>query len=223
MTPDNLKVVCEYRAKDPKSPTDFAMEAIEIVEKQRGIWNKNIITWKVINETDDIEKARDLRYAMNIGFTEWDIEVPLIMIEAADGEEADITINFRHAKDDPYYPNSTSVLAYAGFPDGALKGIIVFFDDWDWNLHGKTGYNVIAVLIHELGHTWGLGHATQHLDREPNMMDPFYRKELIELSRYDIQRIVAAYGARVYANSEQHDRLENANRRQKKRLIEDAV
>jgi len=215
----DMKVVCEYRAKDVKSPTDFEMERVETAAIQRGVWNKNIITWRINNWTQDFTKERDLRYAFNIGFTEWDIEIPAIFIEAPLGEEADIVIDFRHRVDDPYYPDSPNVLAYAGYPDGALKGIMVFFDDFDWNTHGKSGYNVINVLIHELGHILGFPHTTTQPYREPNMMDPIYNANVNELMRLDVENAVGAYGARQYDNQSQHDRLENANRVQKKRLI----
>jgi len=219
---DNLRVVCEYRADDLKSPTNFAMKAIVTTARQRGIWNKNIIKWRINNWSEDFEKERDLRYAFNVAFTEWDIEIPTIFIEAQIGEEADITIDFRLRKDDPYYSNNLNVLAYAGYPDGALKGIMVIFDDWNWNTHGGLGYNIINVIIHELGHILGFPHTTTQPYFEPNMMDPIYNETVRELARLDIENAVGAYGARQYDNQGQHDRLENANRRQKERLINES-
>ena len=223
MTPSKIKVVCEYRAKNLKSPTDFAMEAVEDVQALRGVWNKNIVRWRLETTSPDFDKARDLRYGMNISFTEFDLEIPVVFVEALPEEEDDITIYFRMRKDDPIFPNNPNVLAYAGFPDGRLKGIIVIFDDFDWNLHGKEGYNMIVVLEHEIGHDVGMPHANKQPYREPNLMDPIYNANVKNLSRYDLEVLVGGYGARVYDNQEQHDRLETANRRQKERLIENAV
>ena len=211
-----LNVVCEFRAKDLESKTNFLIEAIESIPRQRGVWNRDRLTWRVDNWTNDFEKERDVRYALNIAFTEWDIELPIVFEEARNGE-ADITIDFRHKRDDPIYGEGNNVLAYAGYPDGSLRGILVIFDDYDWNWHGQDGYNLIQVMIHELGHILGLQHSTRGLRKE--VMDPYYNPKLVELSDNDLERAFLVYGERVYSSPTGHDRLEKANRGAKERLI----
>ncbi len=211
-----LNVVCEFKAKDLESKTNFLIEAIESIPRQRGVWNRDRLTWRVDNWTQDFEKERDVRYALNIAFTEWDIELPIVFEEARDGE-ADITIDFRHKRDDPLFNEDNNVLAYAGYPDGSLKGILVVFDDYDWNWHGQGGYNLIQVMIHEIGHILGFPHSTRGFRKD--LMDPYYNAQLVELSGYDIEFAVASYGARVYSSPTGHDRLEKANRGAKERLL----
>ena len=214
-----INVVCEFKAQDLESKTNFLIEAIESTRKQRGIWNRNRLTWRVENWTNDFEKERDIRYALNIAFTEWDIELPIVFEEANDGEEADITIDFRYRKDDPYYSGDKgkNVIGYAGYPDARLRGVLVIFDDYDWNWHGQGGYNLIQVIIHEIGHILGFPHSTRGLKED--LMDPFYNAKLVELSGYDIEFAVASYGAREYSSPTGHERLEKVNRAQKERLI----
>ena len=212
-----LNVVCEFKAKDLESKTIFLIEAVESIPRQRGIWNRDRLTWRVDNWTNDFEKERDVRYALNIAFTEWDIELPIVFEEARDGEEADITIDFRHKRDDPLFGEDNNVLAYAGYPDGSLKGILVIFDDYDWNWHGQGGYNLIQVMIHELGHILGLQHSTRGLRKD--VMDPYYNPRLAELSDNDRERAFLAYGQRIYEQPTHYTRLEKVNRAQKERLI----
>jgi len=213
-----LNVVCEFRAKDLESKTNFLVEAIETIRRQRGIWNRNRLTWKVKNWTEDFEKKRDVRYALNAAFTEWDIEIPIVFEEERGDEEADITIDFHYKKDDPYYGDKPNgVLAYAGYPAGILRGVLVIFDDYDWNWHGQGGYNLIQVIIHEVGHILGLPHSTRGFRQD--LMDPYYNAKLVELSGHDIEFAVASYGARVYSSPTGHDRLEKANRGAKERLL----
>lgn len=208
-----VNIVCELH-KDENSPEKFAHLIKETMHIQHGVWNKNILRWRLLNGTNDIKKERDLRYAINIAFTEWDIEIPIVFVEAEPEEEADITIDFRFRANDPYYKDSTTVLAYAGYPEGILKGVLVIFDDWDWNLHGLAGFNVIIVIIHELGHILGFPHYGR------GIMAPIYNRVVRELQQEDLQMAYEAYGERQYANTEQKKRLETANHRQKIRLIE---
>ena len=215
-----LNVVCEFKAEDLESKTNFDISAIETVRKQRGIWNRDRLTWRVLNWTNDFEKERDIRYALNITFTEWDIELPIVFVEARDDEEADITIDFHYKKDDKYYSGTNSVIGYAGYPYGILRGVLVIFDDYDWNWHGQGGYNLIQVMIHEIGHILGFPHSTRGLRED--VMDPYYNPRLVDLSSYDVEFAVASYGEREYTSPTGHDRLEKANRRQKERLIESA-
>ena len=113
-----------------------------------------------------------------------------------------------------------TILAYAYFPgQGDVSGKVVFNNDYIWSTNGKPisgkkakeegwvenayddnqlrTYNIIHVLIHELGHTLGLRHDAH--DNTDDVMDPYYSGKL-ELSNYDLMRIRAKYGIRIWAN-----------------------
>lgn len=213
-----VNIVCAYKVADPTNPTS-GFEVEDLPDNQRGTWNKNVVTWWVNGyEKDEFFEKRYsfLRRLLNTAFTEWDIEIPIVFIQAESEEVADIIIEFGPRSEDKYYPDNTTVLAYAGFPDGPLKGYIKAFTDWDWNAHGRTGINFLIVMIHELGHTLGRPHSKRGLFKD--MMDAFYNKNILDLSSYDIALALKAYGAREYDNPEQHERLEKAHSRSKIRL-----
>ena len=153
----------------------------------------------------------------NIAFTEWDIEIPLIFKRAESEEDADIVIEFGSRKNDPFYSgeNGKYVLAYAGYPDTRLKGYMKIFTHWDWKVKG--GYNIVTVIIHELGHLLGRPHSKRRMWKD--VMDPAINESVTELSTHDIAGAVEEYGARQYKKDEHYDRLEKANRHQKNRLM----
>lgn len=189
-----------------------------ILEKQRGTWNKNTIKWWVTNHHKEeiFEQSREvfLRKIFNLAFTEVDIEIPIIFIQAESEDEADIVIDFTPRAEAKHHSTNPRVLAYAGYPDGVLKGIMVIFTDWDWNVTGNL--NIISVIIHELLHLLGRPHSERGLWLD--MMDPAINSKIRELSDWDVLGLVTAYGARVYSSDTGHDRLEKANRHGKERL-----
>ncbi len=216
---ENLQIVCEYHFKDPNNQIATEIEIVEFPERQRGIWNQSVVTWWIKGDTrDDAFEDREafLKRVFNIAFTEWDIEIPVIFVQAVFEEAADIIIEFGTRVDDPYYSDRPMVLAYAGFPDGSLRGYIKFITDWNWNAHGLTGINILIVMEHELGHTIGLTHSLRKLGLD--LLDPSYNRKILDASDYDIERAVGAYGPRIYEEPTHHDRLEKANSLSKERL-----
>ena len=168
-------------------------------------WNKEELTYSIINYTQDFDK---LRTALNLAMTSWDIEIPIRLKFVK--ERGDITLAFSNT--DQYFTSSPGVLAYAYFPDsGALSGKIVFNDNYLWSIDGKpisaqeymkrTGkqvsnmdnmfatYNILHTLTHEIGHSLGLIHSNYKID----VMYPFYNG-VMELSENDIIRITNKYG-----------------------------
>ena len=208
-----LNIVCALKFRQEID----AVESIEYeIEKQRGTWNKTTIKWWAKGEPDELFQDRIgfMNRCFNIAFTEWDIEVPLVLIQAESEEDADIVMEFGLKANDRYYADAGNVLAYAGYPDGALKGYMKIFTDWDWNIKGSL--NFISMIIHELGHLLGRPHSERRL--WVDIMDPMINAKTTELSEHDVAGAVAAYGAREYAHPDHHDRLETANKRQKERL-----
>lgn len=227
-----LNIVCEMIAYPNgtigHTPTDkvpVVAHAEFTPENQRGTWNQDVIKfWVKGGETDELfqNRVNYLRKIFNVAFTEVDIEIPIVFIVAEDEMDADIIIEFSSKEGDKYYPGdkSKNVLAYAGYPDGALRGYMKIFTDWDWNVFGNM--NILSVIIHELLHLLGRPHSTRGFAYN-DIMHPSIRSNITELSDFDILGLTDEYGPRVYKHDTHHDRLEHANKRQKVRLMLDAV
>lgn len=217
-----LNIVCALKTirKEIGAAKKLHLDSVESeyeIENQHGIWNKGTLKWWVKGDVrDELFDNREqfMIRCFNIAFTEIDIEIPLVLLHAEDEEDADIIIEFGPRAGDPYYADNNAVLGYAGYPIGRLKGFMKIFTDWDWNTRG--GYNIITLIIHELGHILGRPHSARRLWID--MMDPIINANITELSDHDIAGFVSGYGARVYSSPTGHDRLEQANKRQKERL-----
>lgn len=223
-----MKIVCTITKADlPAIPESMLKEKPEFdrvlsteftLERQRGTWNKDTLKWWVRhpNKEEIFNDSREvfLRKIFNLAFTEVDIEIPIVFIQAESEDDADIVITFMARKDSPYHRDNPNVLAYAGYEDGALKGIMVIYTDWDWMVTGNL--NIVTVIIHELLHIMGRPHSERRLWID--IMDPTINSRITELSDWDILGLTTAYGAREYNTITGHDRLEKATRRSKERL-----
>ncbi len=203
---------------EEKPESDTVLSTEFTLERQRGTWNKDTIKWwvKHPNKEEIFNDSRKvfLRKVFNLAFTEVDIEIPIVFIQAQSEADADIVITFMARKDSPYHSDNSNVLAYAGYEDGALKGVMVIFTDWDWKVTGNL--NIVTVIIHELLHIMGRPHSERRLWKD--IMDPTINSKIKELSEWDILGLTTAYGIREYNTESGHDRLEKANRHQKARL-----
>jgi len=215
-----LNIVCTLKhitGNDAATTADIdKVEAEYEIERQRGTWNKDVIKWWIKGEVDEFFKDREnyLKRVLNCAFTEWDIEIPIKIIRATSEEDADLVMEFGRRQNDPYYPNNPNVLAYAGYPDGALKGYMKIFTNWQWNVKGNL--NFLSMIIHEFGHILGRPHSERKLWKD--IMDPSINARITELSDHDILGATTEYGVRVYSSDTGHDRLEKANRHGKERL-----
>jgi len=222
-TTPKLNIVCAIKQIPQMQQLDGAPASVRAeveskIENQHGTWNKSTIKWWIKGEVDELFALREqfMIRCFNVAFTEWDIEIPLVLIRAESEADADIIIEWGTRENDPYYSGDKGkyVLGYAGYPDGALKGYMKIFTHWDWDVKGST--NIVTLIIHELGHLLGRPHSERRVWKD--IMDPVINAAITELSDHDVAGAVAAYGARVYAADPHHDRLEKANRRQKERL-----
>ena len=220
---EKLKIICAIKIKKGNDAAT-TIDTVEVIseeytlEKQHGSWNKDIIKWWIKGEVDEFFAEREyfMRRVFNTAFTEWDIEIPLIFIQAESEADADIIIEWGTRQNDPYYSgdNGKYVLAYAGYPRGRLKGYMKIFTHWDWDVKGNL--NIVTLVIHELGHLIGRPHSERRIWKD--IMDPIINRVIVELSDWDIAGAVAEYGARIYKSDTGHDRLEKANRKGKERL-----
>ena len=220
---EKLEIICAIKIKKGNDAAT-TMDTVEIVseeytlERQHGSWNKDLVKWWIKGEPDEFFAEREyfMRRVFNTAFTEWDIEIPIVFIQAESEEDADIIIEWGTRENDPYYSgdNGKYVLAYAGYPSGRLKGYMKIFTHWDWDVKGRL--NIVSVIIHELGHLIGRPHSERKLWID--IMDPRINSMITELSGWDIAGAVAEYGARIFKSDTGHDRLEKANRKGKERL-----
>jgi hypothetical protein len=194
----------------------------------------DFITYAITKGTTDLTRGKDGDYleklALNLAMTSYDIRIrPKFVPHEGDPEQADIQIRF--STDTRDFAEGTNVLAFAYFPgQGRVQGKVVFNDNRIWTLDGKPikaidalkrglvdridpnypdqllkTYNLIHVLIHELGHTLGLRHAVRGSGFK-NVMDPIY-SGLLELSPYDLYRLYKKYKHRIWAKWTRFDRL----------------
>lgn len=225
MQPQKINILCAITAKSDNQQITDGVETVFIPAVQRGVWNKTHLTWWVKgDQTDELFEKREnyVTKVFNIAFTEIDIEIPIVFTRATSEEVADIIIEFGPKEGDKWYPGdkSKNVLAYAGYADTILKGYMKIFTDWDWQVFGSL--NIVSVVIHELLHILGRPHSERGHEYN-DIMNPYIRSNITELSEFDILGLTLAYGTRVYARDEHHDRLEKANQRQKVRLMLDAL
>lgn len=221
-------------------------EFIETQTEWTGKWDKKVMYYEVIGTCRTMSK-KQVRRALNYAMTTWDIEIPIKFKPfwwGAPVDKPDITIDFKGRDEDQHFKDKPSVLAYAYFPEqGEASGKIVFNNDYIWDYLGKgikaskalekgwivgtnnpdniiKTYSIVAVLIHELGHSLGLRHDASGNRDGIDVMDAFYSGEnRLELSPRDIYRIVLKYGNRIYSRWSHYGRLKKAIARGKKRLI----
>lgn len=216
------------------------LEFIETQTEWAGKWNKPIMYYALENLPRTMTEQQ-VRKALNFAMTTWDLEIPIIFKPSwVDQVKPDIIISF--SSTDPAFIQSPSVLAYAYFPEqGSVSGKVVFNDNYIWDFLGKgikseeaiakgwvknaiantilKTYSLIAVLIHELGHSLGLRHDVSGNKDGTDVMDAYYSGvDRLELSERDIYRIHLKYGARIFSKWDGYGRLKNAIKRAKLRL-----
>ena len=204
----------KFRFESVEIKADSLKEQIE-KDKEFGqfpIPSSDTLSYRLINHSSDFDKKNKNRIGMNYALTQWDIEIEPNLKYVSIKESSDISIEFKDANDDELFSEEPNVLAYAYFPNAgeSLRGIVRVNDDYEWSLNGKgkwitneggqrvkiKTWDLILVLRHELGHTFGLPHtANPH-----NTMSLSYEIMSRHNTTEDIARIRAKYGKRSWTS-----------------------
>ncbi|KAF3693003.1 Collagenase 3 [Channa argus] len=153
-------------------------------------WDKNNITFRILNYTPDLKKSdvdRAIRNALNV----WSDVTPLTFKKLHEGI-ADIMISFGSKEHGDYNPfdGPNGLLAHAYPPGKGIGGDTHFDEDEQWT-KDSSAYNLFIVAAHELGHALGMSHSS-----DPGaLMYPVYSYATgFPLSGDDIEGIQALYG-----------------------------
>jgi hypothetical protein len=212
--------------------TKKGREFIETTQSEwAGKWDKKVMYYQVIGTCRTLTE-KQVRKALNFAMTTWDLEIDIVFKPfwwGAPVAEPELTIDFENKVENGTFKDRPSVLAYAYFPaQGSVSGTVMFNDEYIWSLNGKPikgkdamakgwidnanpesnlkTFNLITVLIHELGHSLGLRHDVTGKGDGRDVMDAYYDGAL-DLSERDILRILLKYPARVYSEFTHYGRL----------------
>ncbi|CAJ0589280.1 unnamed protein product [Cylicocyclus nassatus] len=165
-------------------------------------WRKNRLTYSIENFSSDLPRD-DVRKAIREGYEMWAAVTPLEFEEIPAGSGADIKVRFGTGNhNDPWpFDGKGGVLAHATMPE---NGALHFDDDENWTymdakkIASGDYTDLLAVAIHEGGHTLGLSHSRD----ETSIMAPFYHETVDSRGNYkkptlksdDISSIQDIYG-----------------------------
>lgn len=129
----------------------------------------------------------DVRTAIYHSLQQWQSVSLLTFKEEYYNENADIKVSFVKGKhnDGWDFDGKGRILAHAFFPSGRMRGVVHLDYDEDWDFPSLK-----QVLLHELGHTFGLGHSSDN----KSIMFPWYSSSVDNVNQDDKNGIEWLYG-----------------------------
>ncbi len=161
---------------------------------QGGKWNKTHLTYSFANTTGDLSAA-EVKQAFYQALLLWAEVTSLTFSEVASGGSADMILRFAAGDHGCGYPfdGPSGVLAHGFYPppNPSFPGDIHFDEAETWSVNTPpSGFDLITVAAHEIGHALGLAHSAV----AGALMAPYYDGAHRRLESDDIAGIRALYG-----------------------------
>ena len=179
-------------------PSDNARRKRRFV-LQGSTWKKRKLSWRLTNNNNDGLTRKQVRDTIRQAFGKWQAVANLNFYEIYSAE-ADIMLSFMSGYHGDYLPFDrwTKEIAHAFFPykNFGRSGDVHYNDDKTFTLATASGYNLLWITVHELGHSLGLDHSNV----KGSIMHPEYPGYLgddFKLKYDDIVGIQSIYGPRI--------------------------
>lgn len=172
-------------------------ENLEGIDEWPHNWADGEISYRLNNLSQDFRSKDQIR-AVTVALRVWQLRVNKIKFRRERNPTAHVDFNV--SWEEVHKFSSPSVLAHAWFPgQGDISGDVEINDEWDWvpsaYFQNLAQPPLVAVLIHEFGHSLGLRHDTH---TEQSIMYPSFNlgRKKNSLHDRDVQRIQERYGVR---------------------------
>ena len=179
------------------------------IDEWKHRWPDGIVTYRLNNLSPDIERADHQIRAVTVAFRVWQLRIKDLKFKRVYDKNKKVDINISFQPLDKF--SSSGVLAHAWFPgQGEISGDIEINDEWNWVPTAKwqtlSKPPLVAVLIHEIGHSLGLKHDTSTMDA---IMYPSFDlgKPKNKLHQNDIERIQGKRGFVGYGERKLSQRI----------------
>ncbi|KAM3601582.1 uncharacterized protein V6R79_015235 [Siganus canaliculatus] len=155
-------------------------------------WRRSTLSYRIAGYNLTIEASKVQR-VFREAWKLWS-DVARLKFRKRKRRDADIVISFSSGdhKDGSPFDGKGGILAHAFLPGYGIGGDVHFDADEDWSFN-STGFNLLAVTVHEFGHALGLPHSS-----DPGaIMFPAYNfapNFELQLSFHDVQNVQELYG-----------------------------